>query len=419
MPLPPRARGGTRRLYRDLVLGTSARSPADDREERRRVLAGTILDADPYLLVLDGRGGPGGEITVPLAPSTTVWHGGRGGPAALRPGREAIVRMAPDGPVADRVWVDIGRITGTILEYERDTVEVDSGPHRGHTSVVIPPHALGRVLVRHPRLEPGHLIDLICVRSPDGPRAARPGTSQPGYLPADLASPRPDTPVADVLHGTVTWFGGATYADVPSRPAPRPATPPAHPSPCETDDTISPDAMPRPDIHPSFTPSASGPAKENPRPRTGPRHASPVRRRRTTARRADQDAPARIARPGAGSAFLLTGEQGIAYPFVDPEDADACPDTPPGCVALPYLSLGTELTLQNECTGLRATLPLIECGCVAARYCDRCVECGTSPRGRLAELTPAAFVAFGGDLDAGCFNAALRFGDDPPHAAED
>jgi hypothetical protein len=56
-----------------------------------------------------------------------------------------------------------------------------------------------------------------------------------------------------------------------------------------------------------------------------------------------------------------------------------------------------------------ATLPVIECGCVAARYCDRCVECGTSPRGRLAELTPAAFVALGGDLDAGCFNAVLRF----------
>jgi len=407
------------------VLGTSARpgAPAEDPEERRRVLAGTILDADPYLLVLDGRGGgggSGGEIKVPLAPSTTVWHGGRGGPAALRPGREAIVRMAPDGPVADRVWVDIGRITGTILEYEGDTVEVDQGPHRGRTSVVIPPHALGRVLVRHPRLEPGYLVDLICVRSPDGPRAARPGTSQPGYLPGDLASPRPDTPVADVLHGTVTWFGGATYgspAAAPSRPALRPATPPA--SPRGTDDTISPDAMPWPDICPSFTPVVPAPAKESPRPRTGPRHASPVRKRRTTARRTTQGAPARIARPGASSAFLLTGEQGIAYPFVDPEDADACPDTPPGCVALPYLSLGTELTLQNECTGLRAALPLIECGCVAARYCDRCVECGTSPRGRLAELTPAAFVALGGDLDAGCFNAALRFGDDPPHAAKD
>ncbi|MFF5263508.1 hypothetical protein ACFY4C_31665 [Actinomadura viridis] len=99
-------------------------------------------------------------------------------------------------------------------------------------------------------------------------------------------------------------------------------------------------------------------------------------------------------------------------------EGGGCPDAPlAGCVALPYLSLGSELILRNECAGRAAALPVIECGCVAALYCDRCVECATSPRGRLAELTPAAFVALGGDLDRGCFNAALWHG--APRVARD
>jgi hypothetical protein len=106
------------------------------------------------------------------------------------------------------------------------------------------------------------------------------------------------------------------------------------------------------------------------------------------------------------------GAAGVAYPALDPEgQGGGCPGAPPpGCAALPYLSLGSELVVRNECADLTATLPVIECGCVAAGYCDRCVECGTSPRGRLVELTPAAFVALGGDLDAGCFNTVLRHG---------
>jgi hypothetical protein len=35
------------------------------------------------------------------------------------------------------------------------------------------------------------------------------------------------------------------------------------------------------------------------------------------------------------------------------------------------------------------------------------VECGTSPRGRIADLTMTAFVELGGKLDVGCFNATL------------
>ncbi|TDC60908.1 hypothetical protein E1200_29735 [Actinomadura sp. GC306] len=291
------------------------------------MITGTVLDASPHLLILaaatvhrpdSGTGGlDSGEVEIRLAmgDGTTVWHGGRGGLAALRPGRSVVIRPADDGLGAGRIWVDITRVAGTIVAYRGDTVEVDMGPHRGRTHVVIPPQAFERVLVRHPRLEPGYLIDVICVRSPDGPWAVAPGTSQPGYRPDDLAAPDVAAPVPDVLRGTATWFGGGGTPD------------------------------------------------------------------------------------------------GAAYPAVDSEgDAGGCADAPSGCVPFPYLSLGSEIGVRNECGGRAARVPVVECGCLAARFCDRCVECETSPRGRIVELTPAVFAGLGGELDAGCFNVAVRPG---------
>jgi hypothetical protein len=52
-------------------------------------------------------------------------------------------------------------------------------------------------------------------------------------------------------------------------------------------------------------------------------------------------------------------------------------------------------------------LPVTSDGAVAREFCDRCVECGTSPKGRVADLTMAAFVGLGGNLEDGCFNATL------------
>ena len=48
-------------------------------------------------------------------------------------------------------------------------------------------------------------------------------------------------------------------------------------------------------------------------------------------------------------------------------------------------------------------------GCArgGAAFNDRCVTCGTSPRGRVADLTLASFVALGGELERGCFNATI------------
>ncbi|MFI0486383.1 hypothetical protein [Actinomadura sp. 9N215] len=353
MPPPPR-RGASRRRLRAAVLGTPAGDGLPERARRPlEAVAGIVLDASPHLLVVGTTGddGRGTETRFAMSEATPVWHGGRGGLAALRPGRNVIVRpkdtgLRADGDVpeataldaslsapsivsrgavgAERVWVDVCRVAGTILACRRDAVDVDMGPHRGRTRVAVPPRALERVLVRHPRLEPGYLIDVICVRSSDGPRAVRPGTSQPGYRADDLAAPEIAAPVPGVLRGTATWFGGLR----------------------------------------------DGPGVD-----------------------------------GEGAT------DGAAYPAVDSEgDAGGCADAPSGCVAFPYLSLGSEIVVHNECAGRAAPVPVVECGCTAARFCDRCVDCGASPRGRIVELTPAAFVGLGGDLETGCFNAAVRPG---------
>ena len=52
-------------------------------------------------------------------------------------------------------------------------------------------------------------------------------------------------------------------------------------------------------------------------------------------------------------------------------------------------------------------LPVTSDGAMAREFCDRCVECGTSPKGRVADLTMTAFVGLGGNLEDGCFNATL------------
>jgi hypothetical protein len=94
---------------------------------------------------------------------------------------------------------------------------------------------------------------------------------------------------------------------------------------------------------------------------------------------------------------------GVGYPAIDQDSGRAYL----GCARLPYLSLGAAVRIRNECTGLSAMLPVTSEGAVARHFCDRCLNCGTSPKGRVADLTIAAFVALGGNLEEGCFNATL------------
>jgi hypothetical protein len=113
--------------------------------------------------------------------------------------------------------------------------------------------------------------------------------------------------------------------------------------------------------------------------------------------------------PGGERADLL----GVGYAALDPETeggpagpADAAHQHEP-CTRLPYLSLGTAVRVRNECADRAAVLPVTSCSASARQFCDRCVKCGTSPRARVADLTMAAFVELGGNLEDGCFNATL------------
>jgi hypothetical protein len=100
------------------------------------------------------------------------------------------------------------------------------------------------------------------------------------------------------------------------------------------------------------------------------------------------------------------GLLGLGYPALEP-GGRVQPDDGPGCVRLPYLSLGSAVHISNDCAGRSAVLPVTSDGAMARRFCDRCLGCGTSPRGRLADLTTAAFAELGGNLEEGCFNATL------------
>jgi|SRR5579859_556620 len=100
--------------------------------------------------------------------------------------------------------------------------------------------------------------------------------------------------------------------------------------------------------------------------------------------------------------------RGAAYPAIDP--ASGCAEamlTAPCRAELPYLAVGSMLSVRNDCTGAARVLPVTGCGAAARLFHDRCLACGTSPRGRVADLTLASFVELGGDPERSCFNATV------------
>jgi hypothetical protein len=101
---------------------------------------------------------------------------------------------------------------------------------------------------------------------------------------------------------------------------------------------------------------------------------------------------------------------GARYPALDPDGA--CEEQRQAIHAqrLPYLSLGSLIGLRNDCTGRAQVLPVTGCAPSSGLFDDRCVTCGTSPRGRVAVLPVATFVALGGEPERGCFNATVSVG---------
>jgi hypothetical protein len=314
-----------RRLLRDAVLG-SPDAVADDAaaeftgpEELPRAITGTVRDVSPHVLVI---GNGVSDVRITLTARATAWRGGPLDPAGVQPGDHAVVRLdRSQRTVADRIWANIGRVTGMIVERTADSMLVDEGATKPRQVVTIPWRSRGRIQVRFPNLEPGYLVDVIGLRQRGTLEARVPATSQPAYPvnrlppPAMLAGHVPSE-----ISGSATWHE---------------------------------------------------PFKEPP------------------------------------------GLLGARYPALDTESG--CGEEPAGgnaprFVRMPYLAVGSRLLIRNDCTGSSCTLPVTGCAAVGRLFNDRCVTCGTSPRGRVADLTLASFVALGGELERGCFNATITIG---------
>src|SRR3984957_13001203 len=275
-------------------------------------VTGRILDVSPHVLVLRTERG---EQRFPLAASAQAWRGGQVAPAALRQGDHAIGRrQRPYGPVVDRIWAQVGRVTGTIIEREGPaTLLVDEGPAKGRKIVIIAAEAAGRIQVRFPRLEPGYLIDVIGLKHDGFLQALIPATSQPPYLAGHPpAPPLVNGHVPDPVSGTAVWH-----------------------------------------------------------------------------------------EPGEEPEGLL----GLAYPALDPETSCERPG------AATRTSSGDLHAVDPHGHGTRCVhLPYLSVGSLLRLFCDRCVTCGPSRKGRIADLTMATFVELGGALEAGCFNATMTIG---------
>ncbi len=291
-----------------------------DTSQLPRTVSGTVLDVSPHVLVL---GDAGSEQRFTLTPGALAWRGAQLEPAALHEGDHAVVRVHPSSRhIADRIWANIGRVTGVIVERTGSTMIVNEGATRKHRVLSILPRAIGRIQVRFPTLEPGYLVDIIGVRRGDELIGMIPATSQPGYPVDRLPEPTLVSGHApDSISGSATWHE--------------------------------------------------------------PRDEPP-------------------------------GVLGVAYPALDPEAGcaeEARSHIHHGFARLPYLAIGSVLRVQNDCTGKDCLVPVTSCASIARLFNDRCVTCGTSPRGRIADLTLASFIALGGELERGCFNATITIGD--------
>jgi hypothetical protein len=291
-----------------------------DTSQLPRMVSGTVLDVSPHVLVL---GDAASEQRFTLRPDAVAWRGAQTEPASLRQGDHAVVRLHPSSRhVADRIWANIGRVTGIIVERFGSTLLVDEGATRKPQVIAIQPRAVGRIQVRFPTLEPGYLVDIIGLRRDDELIGMTPATSQPAY-------PANRMPEPALISGRVpsSISGSATWHEPHDEPP---------------------------------------------------------------------------------------GILGVAYPALDPETAcaeDAASGSDRAFARMPYLAIGSVLRVSNDCTGKDCLLPVTGCAPIARLFNDRCVTCGTSPRGRVADLTLASFIALGGELERGCFNATISIGE--------
>ena len=109
------------RMSQELPEPASAHRSADpsgmgfaDAGQLPRAVSGTVLDVSPQVLVL---GDETDTQRFTLTPDVATWRGGRLDPAALRPGDHAVLRLRTSSRhTIDRIWANIGRVTGVILQ---------------------------------------------------------------------------------------------------------------------------------------------------------------------------------------------------------------------------------------------------------------------------------------------------------------
>src|ERR1700760_492418 len=395
------ARFARRRLLKAAVFGSPG-AREDDltppgtyavNSSATHAVIGTVLDVSPHILVLQTAAG---EERLTLAASTTAWRGEPVAPAALKQGDRAIVkRNYVRYTVADRIWAEIGRVTGTIVERDAGTLLVDEGTEQGRKILVVPERSSGRIQVRFPRLQPGYLVDVIGLRHQGVVEGLIPATSQPPY-PADQP-PRPQPParpaqppgpplvsghIPDTISGTATWH-----------------------EPGEEPEDLLGVAYPALDPETGCEGHSLPPAREEPSPVADPGRGHTGRHTRASLARSGVAEPDHRHPAAAGGHGHFVSAAHHADQFaVDPHEVGR------GCVQLPYLSIGSLLQIRNDCAQRSRELTVTSCGAPARLFCDRCVTCGTSPRGRVADLTMSAFVDLGGELDRGCFNATIMIG---------
>jgi len=152
-----------------------------------RAVTGRVLDVSPHVLVIENGEA---EERFALTADARAWRGDRTDPATVKPGDHAVVRRHHSGrEVADRIWANIGRVTGMITAREGDTLVVDRGGGTDRQILVIACRAAGRIQVRFPRLRPGYLVDIIGVRRDGYLEGLVPATSQPAYRADHVPSP--------------------------------------------------------------------------------------------------------------------------------------------------------------------------------------------------------------------------------------
>jgi hypothetical protein len=174
------------------------------RPARPRAVTGRVLDASPQVLVI-GHGDA--EERFALTAGARAWRGAKTDPAAIKAGDHVVVRRHGSGRErADRIWANIGRVTGKIIRREGDALLVDGGDGAGQRVVVIGTRAAGQIQVRFPRLQPGYLIDVIGIRHVGYLEGLVPATSQPPYR-SDHVPPPPliSGHLPGAISGAASW----------------------------------------------------------------------------------------------------------------------------------------------------------------------------------------------------------------------